>query len=141
MGIFTYLFTPSPGATLKFYLPVAILAAILIVGSVTFSVIYKKRRKYDFAFKRLFRHVSSRAVTMGILLVVSIAIRHENIPYFSMRIWTYVIGLITAYLAYRYIKAYKVKYPLEKENAHLRHKAASPSSPEAKYLPNKNKRK
>ncbi|MBD3361125.1 hypothetical protein GF366_04990 [Candidatus Peregrinibacteria bacterium] len=140
MNFLKYFFTPAPGATIKFYLPISILAAILILGSIAFSILYKKRKKEDFAFKRLFKKTSGRARAFGILFIVLIAVRYENIPYFSMRIWMYLLLLILAYFVYKYIKIYKVDYPREKENVKFKQQKKS-GKKENRYLPDKKKKR
>ena len=114
---FKYLFNSNPGTAFEYYVPLLILASVLVISSIIFSAYYKKRKKVDFAFKRLFKSLSNRLMLFGILLFVLIAVRYENIPYFSMRIWLYILLLVLLYFIYRYLKVYKVKYPKEKANA------------------------
>lgn len=134
-----YFFNTTPGSEFKFYIPLIILAGILIIGSVVFSRVYSKKKKYDFAFKRLFKKLSSRFTTIGIILLILIALRYENIPYFSMRIWLYLLLLISLYIIYKYIKTFKVDYPREKENVKVLISKSSKETP--RYLPHKKKRK
>ena len=135
---FKYLFNSNPGTAFKYYVPMLILASLLVVGSIAFSAYYKKRKKVDFAFKRLFKSLSNRLMLFGIFLFILIAVRYENIPYFSMRIWLYILLLVLLYFVYRYLKIYKVKYPKEKINADA--KKHQVKKEENKYLPNKKKK-
>lgn len=137
-SFFSYFFTSNPGTAFSYYIPVLILSAVLILGSLIFSQYYKKKKKTDFAFKRLFKNLSSRMVLFGILFLILVAFRYENIPYFSMRILLYLTALIFLYFVYRYIKIYIVKYPKEKENSQL--KQHVDKKEENKYLPNKKKK-
>ncbi len=139
MSFLGYLFQKAPGAEFRYYIPMVILMAILIAGSIVFSTYYKKKRKTDFAFKRLFKKVSSRMVIFGLLFVFLIVVRYENIPYFSMRIWIYLSLLGLAYAAFHYGKLYLKVYPLERENAARKMKQSSSKSV-PQYLPNKKKR-
>lgn len=101
---------------MKFYIPLIILTLALIVGSYIFSRTYNKKKKNDFAFKRIFKKLSKRLLLLGILIGLLTILRYENIIYFSMRIWLYLsLGLIV-FTGYKYTKLYKVDYPKEKEN-------------------------
>ena len=133
-----YLFAINPGPAFKYYVPLIIISALLIISSMVFSTIYKQRKKHDFAFKRLFRKTSSTMLIFGILFLLLVALRYENIPYFSMRIWLYLAILAILYFTYRYIKKYLVDYPREKQNAQSKH--VKVTKEEKVYLPNKKRR-
>lgn len=137
---FLYFFKPSPGTSFSYYLPLLVLIALLLIGAIAFSVIYKSKKKHDFAFKRLFKSLSKRLIIFGLVLLVLIAVRYENIPYFSMRLWLYLTILLLLHTAYKYIKAYTVEYPKEKENMHSVKRVIS-TKEENKYLPHKKKHK
>lgn len=139
MNFIKSLLEVNPGTNTHFYTPWIALICILFVSAIVFSVIYDKRKKYDFAFKRLFRKTSLNLSLFGLLFLFLMAVRYEHIPYFSIRIFLYasVLGLI--YFLYRFIKVYKTDYQREKENVknlaiHSGKKAAK------KYLPNKHKK-
>ncbi|NIA02054.1 MAG: hypothetical protein GWP15_01595 [Nitrospirae bacterium] len=137
-SFFSYLFTSNPGTAFSYYVPILTLALVLILSSLLFSQYYKRKKKTNFAFKRLFKKLSNRMLLFGILFLVLTAIRYENIPYFSMRILLYITALIFLYFIYRYIKIYKVDYPKEKENAQAKQHVVKKE--ENKYLPNKKKK-
>ena len=137
-SFFSYLFKSNPGTEFSYYIPLITLAIVLILGSIIFSQYYKRKKKTDFAFKRLFKKLSSRMLLFGILFLVLIAFRYENIPYFSMRFLLYLTALIFLYFIYRYLKIYIVKYPKEKENSQA--KQHTVKKEENKYLPNKKKK-
>lgn len=132
-----YLFNSTPGAEFKYYIPLTILSGLLICGSIIASIIYKQRKKHDFAYKRLFKKLSSRLIIFGIIFLVLIAVRHENIPYFSIRIFIYATIGFLAYTTYKYIKTFFVDYPKEKAFIPSPHA----ENPQNKYLPNKGKKK
>lgn len=134
----SYFFNTAPGSEFRYYIPLLILAGVLIIGSVVFSVIYSKKKKTDFAFKRLFKKLSGRFILIGILLLLLIALRYENIPYFSMRFFMYLLLLFFAYSIYQYIKIAKVDYPREKEN--VKNLIAKSSKETPRYLPNKKRK-
>ncbi len=115
-SFFFYLFYPLPGHQFKFYIPLLVLSFLLIVGGIIFSVFYKNKKKEDFALKRLFQKTSKRLVLLGLLFLFLVAVRYENIPYFSMRIWIYVSLGLLLFFFYKTIKTLKVDYPREKQN-------------------------
>ncbi len=138
-AILKYFFSPAPGHAFQFYNILLTISILLIIAGIVFSTIYKKRKKTDFAFKRLFKKVPTILVIFGILILFLIAVRYENIPYFSMRIFLYITLLVFLYFIYRYIKIAKVDYPREKENVRLNTGTGETKHANV-YLPNKNKR-
>lgn len=136
MNFLLYLFKPAPGPIFKFYVPLLILAGLLIIASIIASTLYKNKKKQDFAYKRLFKRLGTTLFSMGFLFLFLAAVRYENIPYFSMRVWIYLSFILLAYLTYRYIKIYKIDYPREKINAQPK----SSGQKENSYLPNKKKK-
>lgn len=139
MNFLKYLFNTNPGTEFKYYLPLGILIAILIVSSVAVSIIYDHKKHHDFAFKRLFKRTSLKLFLFGIFFLFLMGVRYENIPYFSMRIWLFLGLLVLAYLICKLVKTYFVEYQKEKLNAH--HTAVNNETREVKkYLPNKKKR-
>lgn len=139
--MFRNLFVSIPGQEFAYYTSMIILATTLVVGGIIFSIIYNKKKKHDFAFKRLFKKVSRNMVLMGILFGFLSIVRYEAIPFFSMRIWIYLSLLGLIFLAYRYIKLWKADYPREKENVTIRQATkAKNKETENKYLPHKRKK-
>lgn len=110
------LFAADPGPTFKYYMPLLVLAILLILWGVVFNNIYDKKKKTDFAFKRCFKNLSKVMILFGCLFLVLLAARYEGIPYFSMRLWLYASSLVFLYFVYHYIQAYRVKYTKEAEN-------------------------
>jgi len=132
-SIFFYFFGKTPGTEFSYYIPLSILCGLLIIGAIVFSFIYRRKKKTDFAFKRLFKNISKRMVIVAILFIILMLIRYQNIAYLSMRFWMYVVGMVFLYFVYSFTKTYLKVYPKEKENAvpHVTTKK------ENKYLPNK----
>ncbi|MDA1060257.1 MAG: hypothetical protein O3B47_00495 [bacterium] len=137
-SILGYLFDKAPGKEFSYYIPMVILILVLILGGIIFSAIYKKRKRDDFAFKRLFKKTGSNLVIFGIIFILLTLIRYENIIYFSMRIWLYLSLMGLLYFLYKTIHTYKVSYPKEKRNVQTRQ--VHTKKEERKYLPNKKKR-
>jgi len=139
--MFSNLFAAAPGQSFSYYLPIAIFGGILILGGLIFGHIYKKKKKTDFAFKRIFKKLSQRLVLMGILFLFLLLVRYENIPYFSMRLWLYISILLLTFFTYLYLKKWRVDYPREKDNvAYKRAAHSKKKKSEKRYLPNKKRK-
>ncbi len=140
MNFLSYIFNKAPGSEFLYLYPLLIFGVALIIGSIVESVIYKKRKKHDYAYKRLFKSLSNRLALFGMLFIALAAFRYENIPYFSMRLWLFAAILGFVYLAYKYIQKFRKDYPREKNNIEVNLKAKPSKKEENRYLPNKKKR-
>ena len=109
-SILHYFFTSIPGKDFAYYSYFYAIIALLIIGSIIFSQTYKKKKKNDLAFKKLFKNVSNRLMTFGIIFGLLVLLRYEQIPYFSMRALLYVTGGLFIYWSYKTIKTYKTTY-------------------------------
>lgn len=139
MNFIKYLFNTNPGTEFKYYMPLGILVAILIISSVALSIVYDHKKNTDFAFKRLFKKSSLKLFLFGIFFLFLMGVRYESIPYFSMRIWLFLGLLWLLYFVFKTIKTYFTTYKREKSNtppiaAHAETREVK------KYLPNKKKR-
>lgn len=109
-----YLFTPSiPGFPFhlsdKLYFQFGILLFVIALALAFF-----RRSLRNPVKKNLLKRWQSLTLTIGMLALVWTAFRYEDIPFFSMRIWIwviYIIGLIWA--------GYVLKYWLKHHKKHL----------------------
>lgn len=134
-AIVSYLFGIAPGPEFKFYIPMIALCLLLLFGALLFSFLYRNKKKEDFAFKHYFKKTAGRITMLGLLFLILVLVRYENIPYFSMRAWIYLSLLLLAYFIYKLMRTYFVDYKKEHEGS--KNKV---HSPENKYLPNKHKK-
>ncbi|MDX9970897.1 MAG: hypothetical protein RBS56_03235 [Candidatus Gracilibacteria bacterium] len=109
-NLLNYFITTTPGPEMRFFIPLFALSVLLIVSSIAFSIIYKKKKKTDLAFKAGFRSLSKNLMFLGVGFLFLTVVRYENIPYFSMRLWLYILCLTALYTAYYYLKEYKTSY-------------------------------
>ncbi len=133
-----YIFNLNPGQQFRFYIPLFIIAGLLMLGSIAFAFIYKSRKDNDFAFKRIFKNTGKKLFWTGFLFLFLTTVRYEAIPYFSMRFLLVVAFGVLAYILYTTIKDYKVVYPREKQN--VSEKLSKASQSKNKYLPNKKRK-
>lgn len=134
-----HLFDTAPGPSFDFYIPVLILSGVLIAVGIAVGIIYSRRKKYDFAFKRLFKNLSRTLILIGLLFLILTAIRYENIPYFSTPILNYLSVLLLLFVIYKTVKKYFVDYKRESENIKNMRVAKSQKQTASRYLPNKGK--
>ena len=73
-------------------------------------------------------------ITTGILLLI----RHENIPYFSMRPLLGITVLLMLFFIYRTVKKFIINYPKEKFNIENNKKPSLETH--NPYLPNKKRK-
>lgn len=108
-----YLFDTTPGSAFGYYIPMLVLSGLLIIAGITFTFIYNKKKKQNFAFKRMFKNTSRNLNLFGLLFLFLIGTRYENIPYFGMRFLLYISLLGLAYMLYKYIKKHQTDYKKE----------------------------
>lgn len=111
-----YIFDTMPGSDFGYYLPMILLSVLLIVSGITFMFVYNNRKKYDFAFKRMFKNTSRNLVLFGLLFLFLLGTRYENIPYFGMRFVLYVSLLGLTYMLFSYVKTHRTDYKRELAN-------------------------
>lgn len=133
MNLLSYFFKANPGVSFAYYHELLALGLLLIAGATTFHFYYQKKKRQDVAFKVLFKKVTPRFTMLGLLLLLLVAFRYENIPYFSMRLWLYGSFALIAYALYHYGKVYKVTYPKEKFNVEQKQKRAQSTKKAPKY--------
>lgn len=139
MKYIKYLLSPNPGTDFRFYIPLAVLVVLLFLGAIAVSIIYKRRKGYDFAFKRLFHKTAMNLCLNGILFLFLLVVRYEGIPYFSARIFMFAGFAWLIYFIYKTVRVYLKDYPREKEN--VKNLTVNKDTKVVhKYLPNKRKR-
>ena len=139
-SILHYFFTSIPGKEFAYYNYLYAFIGLLIIGSIIFSQIYKKKKKNDLAFKKLFKNVSNRLMTFGIIFGLLTLLRYEQIPYFSMRILLYLTGGTFIYWLYKTLKTYKNTYLKAKEEQDKKNTTKSKKKKVKKYSASKKKK-
>lgn len=115
-----YLFHPIPGSPTKFfgigiYIPLLVVAGILLIVAGYGKWYMKKKGRDDRAFKKLFESAPYTLLWLAILLLLNVFGRYERFPLLGARFVTYALGIVIAYKAYRYISNYLRVYPKEQE--------------------------
>ena len=115
-NFFYYFVNPNPGSAFNYYTPAIVFIVLLAIGAAAFSIIYKKRKKNDPVFKRMFRLTAGRMFLFAFLFAILLGLRYEAIPYFSMRLWSYITLGFFLYFATVSIKSYHIDYKIEQSN-------------------------
>ncbi len=116
-NLLSYFFAKAPGApSIKVYSVILIIQALLVIGGLILGKVYNNKKKSDIAYKKLFKKFHKRLITLGIILIFLTLVRFENIPYFAMRIWTYLTLALAAAVIIFYGKQYLKEYQKMKEN-------------------------
>ena len=139
-SILHYFFTSIPGKDFAYYNYFYAVIALLIIGSIIFSQTYKKKKKNDLAFKKLFKNVSNRLMTFGIIFGLLVLLRYEQIPYFSMRALLYLTGGLFIYWSYKTIKTYKTTYLKAKKDQEKKSNAKDEKKKVKTYSASKKKK-
>lgn len=107
--ILDYFFSPIPGSPFNFYIPVIILAAVLVIGGFMMGKTIQKK-KDDRAFRKIFAGVPATSFWIAFGLFLNIGSRYERFPILGSRFVLYGILGILIYEAYKYIKKYRKDY-------------------------------
>ena len=134
-SILSYLFSGTPGSAFNYHYEMLGLTVLLILAAFALKTIYKNRvNNKDFVFKRMFKKTSNRLIYFAIGILFVILVRYENIPYFAMRFWMFLLLLgLLVFLGYQAYKYFKI-YPAERDKFESQPKV---ENVKMKYLPNK----
>ncbi|MEK7672973.1 MAG: hypothetical protein AAB373_03740 [Patescibacteria group bacterium] len=105
-----------------------ILIGLLVAGAVAFSIIYKNKKKSNPVFKRMFKLTAGRMYLYAFLFLILLGLRYEGIPYFSMRLWTYLTLGFFVYFSANTVKTYYVDYKKEQASLNNRMESAKDKS-------------
>jgi len=136
METLQYIFTPTPTGQFDYYLLVLIICGILFVLSFFIPILYKKNKP----LKILVNKFPGRIRISCILMLLYLGLRHENIPFLSMRFFFYLIILLFIYFILRYLYIYLRVYP-KKKNFIIKNKPSGNKLSYNKYLPTPKKKK
>ncbi|MFA4891335.1 MAG: hypothetical protein WC604_03210 [Candidatus Gracilibacteria bacterium] len=131
----SYLLSGVPGSAFNYHYEMLGLAVLLILAAFALKSIYRNKvNNKDFVFKRMFKKTSNRLIYFSIGILFVILVRYENIPYFAMRLWMFLLLLgLLIFLGYQAYKYFKI-YPVERDKFESQPKI---ENIKMKYLPNK----
>lgn len=110
LKLIRYFFHPIPGSPFQFYIPLIILAVLLIGLGVAVRYYIKKKKREDKAFRKLFGGLSISCYWFAALILGNLFGRYERFPLLGARFilfGTIILALYTFGKAiYRYKKVY-----------------------------------
>ncbi len=113
----TYIFSPVPPREFHYYIPLAVLAAILVAVSV-YIYFHIKKNKEDKTFKRLFRSYPLKFETVAAVIAICLLSRYYGVVFLSTRILLFITLVVAAYLIYKMVRTYLKDYPAVKKHYH-----------------------
>lgn len=114
MKILDYFFRPIPGSPFRFYIPLLILAILILIGGIMMMKILRKKKE-DRAFKKLFSGVPGQCFWIGIIILLNIGARYERFPLVGSRFVLYIVLGFFVYFSIKYIYNYRKKLPKLRE--------------------------
>lgn len=112
-NIVLYFFNPAPGRDFLYYIPLAIIVALL-AGLGIAIILRIKKNKQDKSFKKLFREFPTKLFLLAGLLAGYLFFRYYYVPFFSMRLFLCLILALSAYVIFKIVRTYQIAYPAEK---------------------------
>ncbi len=134
MNRFTYLsyyFAGRPDSNFQYTKATLAIGLILIIAGIALAY-YREKKMSDKIARKILKAYPSILTKYGVAILFLLSVRELGIPYFSMRIWWFVL------LALFIRSALKLAFGYKKEYAERRHKE-SRSKMKNKYLPSKKK--
>ncbi len=107
---FRYFFHAIPGPKFSYYLPLLVLAAVLIIAGIVLKMYIRKHSSDNKAFRRMFGHIPYQLIWIAVFFLVSLFGRYEKFPLLGARFVLYITALYAVYVigksAYNYVKVY-----------------------------------
>lgn len=133
-NLLTYIFWPNPGNAdygSPKSLALIVICLLLVIASLVISR-WRKRRS-DQVLRRLSSSWSTASLWFGLVGLVLVVARVEEIQYIAMRLWWIVWGLLLALYVVLQIRRYRTRY-------YQVLPAQSVNDPRDKYLPKRKRR-
>lgn len=114
-NILRYFFYPIPGSKFQFYIPLLVIAGLILLLAAAIKWKVKKDGRNDRAFKKLFEAKPYGLFWLAFLLLASLFGRYERFPLLGSRIVLYIICLASIYIIGKLGYLYFKRYPRERE--------------------------
>ncbi len=129
-SILEYFFDPLPSRPFQYVYLLTAVAALLFIASIG-TKMWLKKAKEDKILKKLLRNLPGNLLILAICESIYILARLLEIPFFSMRIFNYALGVFFIFLMVKTFRTYTREYP---EMTKRREEQIKVN----KYLPRKN---
>lgn len=111
LNLIRYFFHPIPGSPFDFYVPLIIVAILLVLLGVGIRYYIKSRGKEDKAFKKLFHNLPFSLYWFAGLILGNLFGRYERFPLLGARFVLYGTIILAVYTLGKAIYQYKKVYP------------------------------
>lgn len=123
-----HLFDPQPGTEFMFFLPTLLIFSIALAGGLFYRRFLKKNP--DKTMRLIMKKVPGQLITIGLVGLLYIFARNQNLPYLSMSAIGIILLGILLFIIIKAIRLIKKVYP-QMQTHHLRNNQSK------KYLPKK----
>lgn len=110
LKLIRYFFHPIPGSPFQFYLPLIILAILLIGLGVAIRYYIKKKKREDKSFKKLFGGLPIASYWFATLILGNLFGRYERFPLLGARFILFGTIILALYTFGKAIYQYKKVY-------------------------------
>lgn len=116
LNLIRYFFHPIPGSPFKFYIPLLIIAALLVLFGIGIRYYLKKKGRDDKPLKKLFGNLPFACYWFAAFILGNLFGRYERFPLLGARFVLYGTAII---MTYTFLKAlYRYKKTYSKQAAH-----------------------
>jgi Ca2+/Na+ antiporter len=136
----SYLFAVYPGSYFKYSVFFLVFFGLMIAASFYWRA-WRKKHPQRKSLQATLPHFENKLLTLGLVGLLFVGIRYENIPYFSMR---FIFGLYLLYVLYVLASStyrYKTVFPQNVAAAHEKMEQKKYKESVAKRKNKKKKRK
>ena len=140
MEILSYFFSLRPGSTFSYYIHLIIIAVLVIAFALTLQIVIKKHPE-NRALKKLFGKLPAKMKWASAIILFLLAVRYENIPYFSMRVLLYATVLWLGWLFVKHVYLLIKVYPEERAFYFRHHQEKAANKDKKKTYTTAKKRK
>ncbi len=111
---FRYFFHPIPGPKFNYYIPLLIIAAVLIIGGIAMKLYIRKHSSDNKSFRKMFGRVPYQLFWLAFFFLIGLFGRYEKFPLLGARFVLYVTALMAIYLIGKNVYSYVKVYPQQR---------------------------
>jgi amino acid transporter len=126
---FSYYFSPIPDSNFQYTKLTLAIGLFFLVFGIALSI-YRKKYVKNEIHRKLMRKYPGLLRTYGTLIILLLLFRETAMPFLSMRMWWFLLGIFFLYSLFKFLFTYKREYKKRYEQAVKMHTIH-------KYLPRK----
>lgn len=113
LKVLDYFFNPIVGSKFHYYVPLLVIAGLLIVSGIALKFYMGRHVAEKKTFKKLFHHVPYHFFWIAAFFLANVFGRYEGFPLLGARFVLYIISLALIYVIgkniYIYVKIYRTE--------------------------------